>query len=126
MLKIRQEQLDTLAKPKIDEFLAEQKLYLREAFEAESKDLDDETLESIIRFAMQRAKHHGFETFGQFQRWLALMFTFGYSFDTDPDYAWAGDALKASGTAEDKMRRLFDIALGYDALGKGLGEIPLD
>ena len=95
--------------------------YLRRAFREQCETMDDVALRQIIRDGIVRAARHSFESDGQVRRWLAMMFTFGRDFDSDPDCSWAREVLRyGDSSTENKMERLFKEARRWEHRGRGL------
>jgi hypothetical protein len=68
--------------------------------------LGDEPLRAALRPAIARAEDYGFTNRGPIRLFIELMFLCGSAFDTDPQYAAAGQFLRASG---DQMHRAQQI-----------------
>ena len=64
--------------------------------------LGDDQLRVAIRNAMKRAESHGFTKRGPVRLFIEMMFLFGSSFDTDPQYAAMCEPL---GSSDDQMWR---------------------
>ncbi len=54
----------------------------------------EQGIREVIRLGMVRAEDCGFSNRGPMRFYIELMFSFGCSFDTDPQYPWAGELLR--------------------------------
>lgn len=77
--------------------------------------LGHEGVRTVIRFGVAQARAHNFTLRGPVRLYLELMFLFGSSFDTDPQYPWAAQVLQGV-TTQTQMSRaqlLFDKTVEY-------------
>lgn len=121
MLILRKRQIEALSAPMRRDFENELVDFLRRAFREQCEGMDDPTLRQTIREGIVRAARHAFESDGQVRRWLAMMFTFGRDFDSDPACDWARDILRyGAPSAAEKMERLYKEARRWEHRGRGL------
>ena len=55
--------------------------------------MPEEDLRRAIRWGLRRARNYGFSADFDQLRYLNLMFVFGFEFDVNPLYPWAGKTL---------------------------------
>jgi len=72
--------------------------------------IGDEQLRVALRSAIKRAEGYGFTYRGPIRLFIEMMFLCGSAFDTDPQYAAVGIALR---TSDDQMQRAQQIHEGY-------------
>jgi hypothetical protein len=72
--------------------------------------IGDDQLLLALRHAITRAEQYGFTYRGPVRLFIEMTFLCGSAFDTDPQYAAAGEVLQASG---DQMQRAQQIHEGY-------------
>ncbi len=73
--------------------------------------LGDEQVRVVVRTAIHRAWEHGFTNRGPIRLFIELTFLCGSGFDNDPQYAFAGEALRGS---EDQMARAEKLHAGHN------------
>jgi hypothetical protein len=77
--------------------------------------LGEETTRQIVSSGVERAEKYGFTNRGPVRFYIELMFMFGSDFDTDPQYAWAAEALCGSDPTDQMTRadRLHQETMRY-------------
>lgn len=108
MLVLRRAQLEILAEPVRDRFVAWMATHLRRWFPDELVALDDAGLEAFIRRGIERANGYGFRDEQAVCRYIDLMAVFGPAFDADPRHPWAARVLtdRAITSAEERIEAL--------------------
>ena len=72
-------------------------------------------MRKVVRFGVTRALRYELTLRGPVRQYLELMLMFGSHFDTDPQYAWAGNVLRdiKSGPQMARAERLFEKTMDY-------------
>jgi hypothetical protein len=113
MLVIRQEQMEDfnqVARARFeDEMVAHSKDFSPRLCEV----IGEEQLRVALRSAIQRAEAYRFTNRGPIRLFIELMFLFGSAFDTDPQYPWAAEILRASDDQMQRAERLYEKTLDY-------------
>jgi hypothetical protein len=93
MLRIRPEQLAELDRRAQASFERELVAYVRQYFPLIASALGDDSVAVAIHDGLARAARHGIRAQRDQSRWVALMFTFGLHFDSDPALPWIAKIL---------------------------------
>lgn len=74
-----------------------------------------ERMRKVVRFGVTRSLRYELTLRGPVRQYLELMLLFGSHFDTDPQYAWAGEVLREvkSGPQMARAERLFEKTMEY-------------
>jgi hypothetical protein len=115
MLNIRREQIGTLGRAAAAAFEAEMVAYCYDFSPQVSKSLGDEQLRAMVGSAIDRASDYGFTNRGPARFFIEMCFTFGSSFDTDPQYPWAAELLKSreEDSQMERAERLYKKTVHY-------------
>ncbi len=112
MLQIRQEQMDQLKQETMRRFLNEMLAHSRQFSPRLCEVLGEPQLRIALNMVMDRARDHGFTNRGPIRLFVELVFLFGSSFDTDPQYskisASLNDDLDQMDSAEQMHRAYLD------------------
>lgn len=106
MLKIRPAQMKVFEEAALLRFEDEMVVHSKEFTPRLCEVLGDEQLRVALRQAMSRSTLYGFTNRGPMRLYIELMFLCGSAFDTDPQYPWADEILRASG---DQMARAEEL-----------------
>lgn len=113
MLKIGQEQLDTLNERNRRSFETRMRCHLYRFFPQHCEVLGAEKVDAAIEFAIKRAALYDIESEHGVCIYADLMFAFGHLFDVDGAHPWATAVLRDSSihNVEDRVERLHQAAL---------------
>jgi hypothetical protein len=103
-LKIRTAQVEAFEQVRLPEFEDHMVEHMREFSPLHSKSLGEEGMRVLIRTGMERAKKHGFTQRNTVGFYLETNILLGIDFDTDPQYPWAGQILRAATTPDQTQR----------------------
>jgi hypothetical protein len=120
MLKIRSDQLRAIGESLL--YLFEERLTadITGDFPAQCEAIGPPETLSAVRYLVKRGRAHGFQSERHISQYVYLGFTFGKDFDVDKELPWARAALRAPGTPEARMERLYEVAQTNEHLGLGL------
>lgn len=93
MLIIRKEQMETFDKFVLPAFEEEMIAHLKQFAPDHAETIGDKNVRLLIRSGIESAKQYGLTYRNPVRFYIELMFMFGSDFDTDPQYAWAGEIL---------------------------------
>jgi hypothetical protein len=113
MLQIRKEQMAVFEEAALRRFEDEMVVHSRNFSPRLCEVIGDEQLRLALRQAMARAGGYGFSYRGPIRLFIEFMFLFGSTFDTDPQYPWAGKILRASDDQMQRAEHLRDKTLDY-------------
>jgi hypothetical protein len=119
MLNIREAQMSMFRQAALRDFEDQMVEHLK-AFSSKHWDvMGEQDGRRVIRLGIEQARLHGFTNRGPIRFYIELMFMFGSYFDSDPQYPWAGAALKGPDDEDQSIRaeRL------YTALNKYLADV---
>lgn len=85
-----------------------------------SEVLGEEQLRVALRGAMGNAQKYGFTNRGPIRLYIEMMFLYGSSFATDPQYPWAAQILKAPGDQMERAETLCAKILDYQEKVSGV------
>jgi hypothetical protein len=102
-----------------DEMMAHSKAFSPRLCEV----IGDEPLHAAARSAIARAERYGFTNRGPIRLFIELMFLCGSAFDTDPQYAAAGQFLRASGDQMHRAQQLHEWHNDYLERVSGPGAV---
>lgn len=121
---IRTEQMVQMEKYAERAFESEMANHLREFAPARTQSMGDESLKTMVRAGLSKARGHGFTVRGSVRLYLDLMCVFGSDFDTDPQYPWAAEVHNESGTEMDRADRLYRSSIAaIDEIAGPTGEL---
>jgi len=129
MLRIREDQMNALQKPALEDFVDEMVLHVHEHFADESVELGIERVRARIEQAIRSAEGHGVVSPKGVCKYINLMMIFGPDFDTNPRTApWVqpilNDVTVPDPTA--RMDVLSDRALAIVEQAEGVAEEPAE
>ncbi|MDT8303022.1 MAG: hypothetical protein RQ760_16195, partial [Sedimentisphaerales bacterium] len=115
MLKIRKEQYEELGKISLKKFEDSMVEHIKEFFPENYDALGEPVVRNVIKYGVDRAEAHGFETEPDVNMYIDLMFLLGSHFDTDPQLPWAAAILEDETIADSAIRveKLYDQADEY-------------
>lgn len=94
MMIIRTAQMDAFKEAAQLTFVTDIVTHLSEFSVPLCKTLGHEQLKSVVLNGIARAENYGLTYRGPIRLFLEMMLIFGSGFDKDPQYPWAGDALR--------------------------------
>jgi hypothetical protein len=104
MLVIRKEQMEVFRGEALRKFEDDMVAHLANFSPPLFKAVQEEQMRKVIRLGVRHAGDHGFTFRGPVRLYLELMLLFGSSFDTDPQFPWAGEILR-NRDSEPQMQR---------------------
>jgi len=113
MLTIRSQQMSQFRQSALAAFEDEMVVHSKRFSPRLSRVLGDDRLRVAVRDSIQRAGAYGFTNRGPIRLFIELTFTFGSSFDTDPQYPWAAKFLHAFEHQMQRAERLHRKTLDY-------------
>ena len=113
MLVIRKDQMETFQKVALQRFEDEMVVHSQNFSPELCSVIGDAQLRFAVRFAMTRAKSYGFTNRGSIRLFIEMMFLFGSSFDTDPQYPWSARILADSSEQMQRAKRLYEKIIDY-------------
>jgi len=123
MLVIRKEQMDIFRQVALqrfeDEMLAHSQNFAPELCTV----IGENQLRLAIRSAITRAKAYGFTSRGSIRLFIEMMFLFGSSLDTDPQYPWTATLLADSSEQMYRAERLYEKIIDYQNKVSGTNAI---
>jgi len=109
MLKIRKEQNDELAKVAVKRFEDRVLVHLKKFWPDECKELTEQGVHKSIRTGIDNAGKYGIKTEYDVARYIDLMYTLCFDFDTNSQAPWASRILNdANMDAREKMDKLYE------------------
>ena len=115
MLLIRQKQMDAFKQGALRTFENSMLTHCFEFAERHCDAIGQERLRQVIRLGIERASDYGLTLRGPVRFYIEMMFMFGSSFDSDPQYPWVSAILKDE-NLPDQMQRadaLYDKEMEY-------------
>lgn len=125
MLSIREEQMEVFRQFALENFETEMVEHSQEFAPRLCKVLGEKQLRIAIRHAITKAESYGFTNIGPVRLYIDLMFMYGSSFDTDPQYKGLGEILNASGEQMERAEQLYEYILDYEDKVTGAKNINL-
>jgi hypothetical protein len=113
MLVIRQEQTAAFRQAGLAAFEDEMVGHSKQFAPKICAVIGDEQLRLVVRRAMARADGYGFTNRGPIRLYVEMTFLRGGAFDTDPQYAQVGEALRASAPQMERAQRIHEGAVDY-------------
>jgi len=104
MLVIRKAQLRALKKAAEMGFENKMVAHLNQFFPVVFAKMEEAEMLEMIRYGIQRARHHGFESGRDICKYIDVMVVFGPDFDKDADLPWAAEILSDNTTTDNKVR----------------------
>jgi len=123
MLTIRQDQVEAFRQYHLLKFEDEMVAHSKEFSPILSRLLGDQQLRVALRSAMRRANGYGFTNRGPLRLYIEMMFLCGSAFDTDPQYAEVGEALRSSEDQMIRAERIHQGSLEYLDVVSGPGNV---
>ena len=123
MLTIRKDQVLTLEQQALNRYARELVVHLQGFAPRLSELRGEKCMRQVVRTGIERAFRHGFTNRGPLRLYIELMVSLGIGFDTDPQYAWARDAIDAMAEPDQMARAAllyrrasdyFDAVMGPD------------
>ena len=115
-MKIRHEQMLTLAERARETFISLQAARLRSVFSQETATLDSVALRSLVESAFNRAQSYGVVNEQDVELFLDCTLLLAPDFDYNPRFPWAGESLNdAHLTGTEKMSVIHDHLLFRNA-----------
>ena len=105
-MKLRDGQMDDMARARKDAFVERMAAHLGENFPDQMKknNLTTKDLDPLIRRGMEEAPKYGVENEGDVERYVECMVILGPDFDRAAQHKWAGDILRRQDiSGEDKI-----------------------
>lgn len=118
-IQITNEQLKKLEPSVLDRYITELVTHCDEKFPYLKKTMGAENLEQVLRKGINKANEQGFTQRGPVKFYIDLLIVFGWSFETDPQYAWIIGALEK----QQHLTQLDSTSLLYDHTIKYLNNI---
>lgn len=112
-LVIRKEQMEIFRQAALLSFENEMVAHSQNFSPELSNVLGEEQLRLAIRGAMAHADSYGFTNRGPIRLFIELMFLFGSTFDTDPQYPWAASILRDTSDQMQRAEHLYEKVLDY-------------
>lgn len=114
-LLIRKEQMKILEIATLRRFEDEMVQHVKNIAPIQFDVTDEEGVRRFVRMGIERAEAYGFTNRGPVRFYIELMLMFGCDFDSDPQYAWAGEILNEEGndTQMEKADRLYDKTMEF-------------
>jgi hypothetical protein len=104
MFVIRNEQMEAFRAAFIGEFENRMLRHLRSVFPDQTLSINDQRLHELIRSGIDNSKKYGMKMEGDIRRYLECSVSYGWDYDTDPNFRWAGEILHDEGMdGETKM-----------------------
>lgn len=115
MLIIRNAQIEVFRATARNAFVDDMVAHLQGFAGRHCQVIGESGVRAVVTDGLGRAEAHGFTQRGPAQLYIELMFTFGSSFDSDPQLAWAASALSVEDGADAMLRanRLYDAAVHW-------------
>jgi hypothetical protein len=120
-MRIRSEQMEVLASDVQRRFEEDMLVHLRGFAPRHCQVIGDNAVREVIRLGMQRAGRYRYTKRGPVRYFIELMFNLGSSFDTDPQFPWAAEALNDTSVTDeiDRAEILFDVAAEFFRITAG-------
>jgi hypothetical protein len=113
MLIIREEQIQAFEVSALDLFEEEMVTHSQKFSPELCEILGNDQLRVAVQQAMTRADQYGFTYRGPIRLYVELMFLFGSSFDTDPQYPFLCKILNSKGDQMERAEQLHERAVDY-------------
>ena len=123
MLTIREEQIQAFEVAAMDLFEDEMVAHSQEFSPELCEVLGNDQLRVAVQQAMIRADQYGFTYRGPIRLCVELMFLFGSSFDSDPQYPFLGKILNAGGDQMQRAEQLHERVVDYLQKVSGTNDI---
>lgn len=94
MLRIRKEQMDILGEYMLKKFEDYMVVHLRQRFAEQLKGTPEESIRTIVREGISKAKCYDIRIEHDVELYIDLMFILGDDFDTAEKTLWAGELLR--------------------------------
>ena len=112
MLVIRKEQMAVFLRLQLKEFEDKTCERLLKLKPDQCRKLGEKAVRKSIQDGIERSFQYGIKTERDIARYINIMYTLGFDFDTDPRYPWAADILKSpSETKVDRLCKLTAMEL---------------
>jgi hypothetical protein len=113
MLIIRREQMRVFEQAAMARFEEEMVVHCRR-FPAHLGDMaSDAQVRLAVQGAIRRCGGYGFTNRGPIRLFIEMTILFGCTFDTDPQYAWSSEILRATSDQMVRAERLYDRIIDY-------------
>lgn len=113
MLMIRQEQMRAFEKAAMACFEEEMVIHCRKFSPRICEQIGDVMLRLAVQSAIGRCAAYGFTNRGPIRLFIEMTFLFGSAFDTDPQYTWSAEILRAPGDQMVRAERLYAKVMDY-------------
>jgi hypothetical protein len=115
LLTIRDEQMKILSRMPVEKFVSWMRQRLGKVAPDRCAELGEERTVAAIRLGVARASGYGMPEPEEWSKYVALMFTLGLDFDTDPRLPWAQQILTGPTPADGaaRMARLYETAKAF-------------
>jgi hypothetical protein len=107
MFTIRQDQFEALAQSSLEEWISR---HLDTYFPHVRQANPGDRFDRFVRYGIDRARTHGFETGPHVTHWLNLMALLGQRFDEDPSNPWVAEILSQPQSDSSKINALVQAA----------------
>lgn len=114
MLKIRPEQMRVLEAYAEKNFINEMIEHSKEFSPKLCSTLSEAQLHIVVGQAIQGATKYGFTNRGSIRLYIEMVFLFGSSFDTDPQFPEFSEILNRDDTQIQRSEALYNIVLDYE------------
>src|SRR5262245_55903238 len=94
-MKIRNKQIQSFDEVRMPDFVDEMVGHLKAFTPLHSQSLGEDGVRHLIAVSIARAKRHEFTHRAAVRFYLETVILLGIDFDTDPQYPWAGEILRA-------------------------------
>jgi hypothetical protein len=125
-VKVAGSHLDALKAAAVERYEAEMVMHLTAYAPELARIAGRPALQQVVRAGVERAASFGFTNRGPVQLFLEMICSFGFAFDTDPQYPWAQAALsdpRTQGNQAGRAARLYEGAMDYFAHVAGPGNV---
>jgi hypothetical protein len=119
MVIIRAEQMNVFEQVALGRFEDEMVAHSKDFAPRVCDGIEDEQLRLVIHRAIQRANAYNLTSRGPVRLFIEMVFLFGSSFDTDPQYSWAAKILHATDDQRRRAEQLFAEVLAYQQMVDG-------
>lgn len=128
MLKIREEQMEELAKVSLKKFEDRMVEHVKEFFPRHYEVMGEPTIRNVIQYGVDRAKTYDFISERNVCLYTNLMLLLGGNFDADSQLPWVAAVLTDESIAEPNARidKLLEVATEYLDEVAGLGDKHLE
>lgn len=104
MMIIRPEQILSFSQAARSGFLAETRSQMKSLAPKSCQNISDNVLHSAILQGLEKAESYGFTLIGTIRFYIETSFILGVSFDTDPQFPWAGKILQDTSITDEVWR----------------------